>query len=549
MDTDQSSAIAELLANLGAAGLDGGEHGIDDEAIQHDMAALQQVLRQSEAGEIDADSPADVAPRGGRGEAAHADGKDEGRYDDDYDGEGTGYDDDGYGAGAYDDEGAAIHGEYDDRGPAEGAEYDEYDEMDETPLVEMPAGLWPYEVWQQTHAAAAAASSGGARALQPKKLSEKQWDNLVTRLNESSKRKQQALAAIQARREADELAGSRFTPAISRRSKKIARDNHRLPDRVRALMERRQRRQDKLREEARQREMSEATFKPKLSRPINGRMAHLMKRMNRQVGHLMQYDVDKQIRARQRQQLMQEIEARELTFSPRINAKSVKIFHRMRRRIQTMERKLQDGEELTEEEEKMRDGGLTRAARQRSLADAELQHLSTAEMNVKQGTASRLRFDKDGLSRIPGHEEEFFHPRINPRSRRIARKGGKAKAHDRLYSEFTKSHQIKTLARQEKAQKTLRMARTKSSAAFGMGNSSDGLSLGAVGLRGDSVAAAAMGSSAASGASTGEPVETRVAYKPVYDFLVRRVLEAQSADDVRAADEDEAMAGMSHHDM
>lgn len=548
-EADAGSAIAELLANLAASGMEDGDGAVDDATLQADMAALQEVLRSSEGGEIDVGALAAAANAAARGEGSDAgmlgtDGKEAAEYDDAARGE---YDDDGYDDEDDEGDGLAHDGAYDDRAGEYAGEggYGGFDDVDETPLVEMPAGLWPYEVWQQTHAAAAAASSGGARALQPRKLSEKQWDNLVTRLNESSKRKQQALAAIQARREADELAGSRFTPAISRRSKKIARDNLRLPERMRTLMDRRQRRQDKLREEAQQREMSEATFKPKLSRPINGRMAHLMKRMNRRVGHLLQYDVDKQIRARQRQQLMQEIEARELTFSPRINAKSVQIFNRQRKRFETIQRKLDAGLELTEEESRIRDGGLTKAAQQRCEADRVQHKLIEEEMKVKAGESSRLNLAKIRVSRLPGHEEERFHPHINRRSRLLVPSGGQV--HERLYTKFTKSHQEKTRARQEKAQKTLRMARTKSSAAFGMGNSAAGLSLGTVGLRGDSVAAAAMGIAEAAVVSD-EPVETRVPYRPGLDFLVKLVLEVQSHDDVDAADAAERRTAAAEHD-
>lgn len=366
----------------------------------------------------------------------------------------------------------------------------------------------------------------------------------------SSKRKQQALSAIRAKRDADELASSRRTPAISRRSKQIASAVRRLPDRVNALMARRKRKLDKLRDEAHQREMAEVSLKPKLARPINGRMAHLMKRMRRRVGHLLQYDVDKQIRARQRQQIMQEVEARELTFSPRINPNSVRIFNKMQRRINTIRGKIRTHgpDSLTPEERQLAAGGKTKAARSRTEADNQLKLLAELEADVKSGRLSRIPLGKEGLSKLPGHEEERFHPRINPRSRRFAQEEGPEDVHERLYSQFTEAHAQRTMESRAKAQATLRLARTKSSAALGLGNSSDGLRMGSIGLKGASIAASSAAASVASGdvaggaggGGLGDGFENLVAYRPGYDFIVRHVLRAQAAGDTQAADEEEA---------
>jgi hypothetical protein len=352
-----------------------------------------------------------------------------------------------------------------------------------------------------------------------------------------------AIAAVQAQREADELAGARFTPAISRRSKFIARANRRLPERVKALMERRQRKQDKLREEAQQREMAEATFRPKLSKPASTRIAQMTKRMRRRVGHLLQYDVDKQIRARQRQQIMQELESRELTFSPRINDKSVKIFRKMQHRIQALQEKLARGEELTEEEAKLVQGGMTKAARSRAEAEDRRQSLAMLEAELKHGTINRIPLGKEGFSKLPGHEEETFHPRINPRSRMLARDGGSKLAHERLYNAFTESHMKKLEERKDKLRKTLRFARTKSSAAMGLDNSSDGLRLSNVGmkdeLRTSKVLTEKKAASTDPSGEFGVGYENRVPYRPGYDFLVRRVLAVQAAAEATSAAVDE----------
>ncbi|KAA0150203.1 hypothetical protein FNF29_05443 [Cafeteria roenbergensis] len=595
---DDQGAIADLLGLLASAtaGADAAASGSPDEDSAHlaeTMATLQRVLEQAAGGEVDLDAvtdslanpsgsparpagtaapparapapprrpgaqqhPAGTATAGPAEGSAGSDGEEElvdeypGRFDDEaMDGLGSGLgsyrgpgggaadDEDGH---YYDEDGYPVGGH--DAADADGRYYgeDEYDE-EEPPLVEMRSGVWPVDAWRAQHEQRAA----GAAAPRPKSrtLSSKDWDELVTRLNESSKRKQQALSAIRAKRDADELASSRRTPAISRRSKQIASAVRRLPDRVNALMARRKRKLDKLRDEAHQREMAEVSLKPKLARPINGRMAHLMKRMRRRVGHLLQYDVDKQIRARQRQQIMQEVEARELTFSPRINPNSVRIFNKMQRRINTIRSKIRTHgpESLTPEERQLAAGGKTKAARSRTEADNQLKLLAELEADVKSGRLSRIPLGKDGLSKLPGHEEERFHPRINPRSRRFAQEEGPDDVHERLYSQSTEAHAHRTMESRAKAQATLRLARTKSSAALGLGNSSDGLRVGSIGLKGASIAASSAAASIASGdAGLGDGFENLVAYRPGYDFIVRHVLNAQAAGDTRAVDEEEA---------
>jgi len=248
--------------------------------------------------------------------------------------------------------------------------------------------------------------------------------------------------------------------------------------------------------------------------------------MRRSVKHLLRYDVDKQIRARQRQQIMQEVEASELTFSPRINPNSDRIFRRMRRRVEATRRKLEEGgpESLTEEER----GALlgrTQAARSRTVVEDQMRHLATLEAGVRSGQLRRVPLGPDGLSKLPGHEEERFRPRINRRSRmfRPDDAGDAADVHERLYTKSTKAHERRTQERRAKAQSTLRIARTKSSAAIGLGNSDDGLRLGAMGLKADGLAAAG---AARAAARSGPGHVNVVEYKGGYDFIVRLVAQA-----------------------
>lgn len=228
---DDQGAIADLLGLLASAtaGADAAASGSPDDDSAHlaeTMATLQRVLEQAAGGEVDLDavtnslanpsgSPAHptgaVAPpargpvpprRPGAqphpattttdGGSAGSDGEEElvdeypGRFDDEAHGRpGPGLDSYGASEGAhadddgryYDEDGYPI-GSGDDDFAADG----EYYEEDEAPLVEMRSGVWPVDAWRAQHEQRAA----GAAAPRPKNraLSSKDWDELVTRLNE-----------------------------------------------------------------------------------------------------------------------------------------------------------------------------------------------------------------------------------------------------------------------------------------------------------------------------------------------------------------------------
>lgn len=315
---------------------------------------------------------------------------------------------------------------------AEGGEYeDEYDEEPDSPEVEMPRRPWPADLWRAAHEV-------DDDDREPKKLTQEEWDALVARLNESAKRKMHVLGIMQRKRIADELAGARFSPHITRRSRELAAHNKRLPERVEALMRRRKAKLDKVREEKAQRELAEATFRPNLNKPSRSRMGEMGERMRRRVGHLLQYDVDKRIRAAQRRQIMQEVEDRELTFSPQINPRSDKLVRRMQLRRQRAEEKAEAGAALTEEEEAALAGGLTERARSRRQAEIMASALEAAEREIFLGRVRRLPLGSRGLTILPGHEEETFHPRINDRSRALTLRHG-GPAHERLYETATAS--------------------------------------------------------------------------------------------------------------
>lgn len=157
-------------------------------------------------------------------------------------------------------------------------------------------------------------------------------------------------------------------------------------------------------------------------------------------------EIDKRTRAMQRRQLIQEMENRELRFAPTINKNSARIVERLNR----------------EREERMAattgrdgpDGGAPaspsmlhpRSARKvltAALAAGLPLEAAVAAAGVPETEVKTLK--AFGRSLLPGHEEETFHPRINPRSAAISRGATHdANVYSRLYTQTT-------LARQNKA--------------------------------------------------------------------------------------------------
>jgi hypothetical protein len=130
--------------------------------------------------------------------------------------------------------------------------------------------------------------------MQAAKLTTKEWDGLVSRLNESSRRKQAYLMHAQHAQIAAELSGLSFTPHISEKSRELAAHNKSLPQRIEALMRKKRTKIEKIRLEKMQKELSEATFKPDLEKSRQsvkkaGINVTSTGQERRQIGHLMQY--------------------------------------------------------------------------------------------------------------------------------------------------------------------------------------------------------------------------------------------------------------------
>lgn len=217
-------------------------------------------------------------------------------------------------------------------------------------------------------------------------MTQSAWEELVARLSESGTRKEISLLQAQHKQLKDQLAGLSFTPHISEKSRKLAELNKALPDRVAALMRKKKAKLDKIRTERAEKELQEATFRPNLNKsktPVDG--------MVRKIGHLMQYEMDRRVRAEQRRAIIQEQEARDLVFQPKINKNSARI-----------------------------------VARLKAEAESEVAPPSPGPRSEKKklvDTIANNNNNKPGRSNLPGHEQETFRPQINEKSRTLHRPG------------------------------------------------------------------------------------------------------------------------------
>ena len=269
-------------------------------------------------------------------------------------------------------------------GRGEDQDSDIYGEEYDGPTTELAHYPTPYELWKAAHET----EEDNAKAAPT--LTEKGWDKLVLRLNDSAKEKQLTLMRKQHQYIAEQLAGLNFSPHINRLSREMASENLKIydKDRLDHVMKSKREKVEKARHQFEQDSIAECTFKPDLTAKA--------KRQTRTVEDLMDYGHVKRLRMRQRRQFMQDLEDREHTFQPQVNENSMRMVKRMQR-----------------------EGRLLPVGGKRAYK---------------------------GDSQDPGHCEDTFSPRINKRSKAIQLKGN---VYDRLYKE-AKSRTTQRNAVQEK---------------------------------------------------------------------------------------------------
>ena len=150
------------------------------------------------------------------------------------------------------------------------------------------------------------------------------------------------------------------------------------------------------------------------------------------------------VRRKQRARIMQEVEDRELTFSPQINKKSLQILNERRaagnRRPSLAERHR------------------SRLSQERAVRDGLLPQDFLSVSSAVSATLS----NNGGRTTVPGHEEESFSPVINKRSKKLKRNQGEPSVFRRLYQkglELTK-HRAKRAVRPPSHPSRLTLTRT-----------------------------------------------------------------------------------------
>eukprot|EP01029_Cantina_marsupialis_P002949 TRINITY_DN128125_c0_g3_i1.p1 TRINITY_DN128125_c0_g3~~TRINITY_DN128125_c0_g3_i1.p1 ORF type:complete len:483 (+),score=138.12 TRINITY_DN128125_c0_g3_i1:60-1508(+) len=268
----------------------------------------------------------------------------------------------------------------------------------------------PYQVWRQSH-------GPDSIPKETKKLSEGEWDNLVDRLNESGRRKKMTVLRAQHKQIADQFAELSFVPKICAKSRELAQNMEHLPDRLDNIMRLKREKQHKILQRRKQAELAPATFKPNTKVPcVCGRgkglnessphelekhtdfclnfmnacttlnkkckMQTMSNNIKRSVNDLLEFAETKNRKAIQRRHIIEEVQQRDMTFSPQISRNSKKIYERM-----------------------VREG-----------------------RNLKKSSRALIT----GTYQDIGHEEEKFVPEINERSR-FARRGDASNVYSRLY--------------------------------------------------------------------------------------------------------------------
>ena len=182
----------------------------------------------------------------------------------------------------------------------------------------------PYDVWQ--------AKQAGVFPFESKevpKLSEQQWDKLVNNLHSTHKLKDSSTRE-QNQGLAHELGGLSFKPQMNPVSLVLASTMKSLQHRLPEMINKRNQALEQKRSNRERDEMEECTFTP--HREGARTSEKYLKRLGREKADpddFMKYQDDKLRRNEQRKLIIEEIDSRELTFKPQLNAKSLKIQNKM----------------------------------------------------------------------------------------------------------------------------------------------------------------------------------------------------------------------------
>jgi len=232
--------------------------------------------------------------------------------------------------------------------------------------------------------------------------------HLIDKLTSSAIEKNKIAQQKQHRDLANELRHLSFRPNLNRKSLELAANNKKLSERQDLLMKAKDEYLMRYREKQLQEEMIGCTFKPNLE----GSLASVRalerggKATNRSTNDMYIFHRQKLIRLQQRQQLMQSLIARELTFQPHLNQKSSELVDKMKK-----------------------EGRI-------SVDDISKQTISKARPN-------HLNEDQEETETS---DKYTYQPKVNARTAFYQRKDNEIPIHQRLYHDASK-----TLDRKQKA--------------------------------------------------------------------------------------------------
>mmetsp|Transcript_64984 Transcript_64984/g.89282 ORF Transcript_64984/g.89282 Transcript_64984/m.89282 type:complete len:410 (-) Transcript_64984:366-1595(-) len=341
--------------------------------------------------------------------------------------------------------------------------------------VELPNRPTPYEVWASKHDTTKSVKA-------PKVMRNNEWNGLVERLHGTKRSKESTIKQQQNRELAEQLRELKFKPSLNKNSARISKETQRGPM-LQRMEHDRQVKEKKLEEKRAKQsreEVEEVLDKPNL---LGAKLSlRYLKQANkptdRTVEDIMQYGEETKLRRLQRKQIMEELENRELTFTPQLNRASLMLQEKMRREGRSMYNKVSG---QTETRQKVVKGG-------------------------------------SGTNEDPGHEEEVFAPRIS--SRAVARSCDVDKnVYSRLYdnaqeSQITKHNEQVQLLSNFTKDMVLKKQET-------------------ISWKGDGTAASwVLDRKASKKRESSIPLEAQVnvlEYSPALDFILEKLNSAQSA--------------------
>ena len=297
----------------------------------------------------------------------------------------------------------------------EGGESEEHDRYDKggrhkrptSPIVQLPNRPTPYEVWVSKHHL--------TEEPQPRKIMTKQGlEQLINKLTSSAIEKNRIAQQKQHRDLANELRHLSFQPHLNRKSLELARNNKKLSERQDLLMKAKDEYLMRYREKQLQEEMMDCTFKPNLEGSLASAKALEKggKSATRSTNDMYIFHRQKLIRLQQRQQLMQSLLARDLTFQPHLNQRSSELVDKMK-------------------------------AEGRISVD----HVSKQTISKDKSLNLKLEEGGEGDDKEAVNDEIFtYQPKVNPRTAFYKRKDESVPIHTRLYHDAAK-----TFSRKQKA--------------------------------------------------------------------------------------------------